>query len=116
MLTFGLGLGYFAYMVSEKNDVSAVTIVEQNKDVINIFKRYILPQFRNGGKIKIVKGDAFRYAGEQIAKEDYDFVFTDLWHDVSDGLDMYIRMKEYEKLCPDTVFSYWIEKSMKCYL
>ena len=27
----------------------------------------------------------------------YDFVFTDLWHDVSDGIDMYLKMKEYEK-------------------
>lgn len=27
----------------------------------------------------------------------YDFVFTDLWHDVSDGIDMYIKMKKYEK-------------------
>ena len=46
----------------------------------------------------------------------YDFVFTDLWHDVSDGIDMYLKMKEYEKQSPDSVFTYWIEKSILCYL
>ena len=116
VLTFGLGLGYFAYMVSEKNDVSTVTVIEQNEDVISIFKSYILPQFRNGCKIRIVKGDAFEYASKYMSKEDYDYVFADLWHDVSDGLNMYIKMREYEKLCPNTIFSYWIEKSIRCYL
>ena len=46
----------------------------------------------------------------------FDFVFTDLWHDVSDGKDMYLKMKEYEKRSPNTIFSYWIEKSILCYL
>lgn len=51
-----------------------------------------------------------------MAKEDYDFVFTDLWHDVSDGIDMYLKMKKYEAQNPNTVFAYWIEKSICCYL
>lgn len=116
VLTFGLGLGYYAYMVSEKDEVSTITVVEQNEDVIKIFNTYILPQFKNGSKIKIVKDDAYRYAKEQMAQENFDYVFTDLWHDVSDGIEMYLRMKEHERLCPDTMFSYWIEKSIKCYL
>ena len=67
-------------------------------------------------KIKIIKADAFEYARKHMPKGKYDFVFTDLWHDVSDGIDMYLKMKKYEKQCPDTVFSYWIEKSILCYL
>ena len=50
-----------------------------------------------------------------MSKGKYDFVFTDLWHDVSDGIDMYLKMKKYEKQSP-ILFSYWIEKSILCYL
>lgn len=37
-------------------------------------------------------------------------------HDVSDGIDMYLKMKQYESLSPNTVLTYWIEKSILCYL
>lgn len=116
VLTYGLGLGYYAYMVSEKSNVESVTIVDSNEDVIDLFQKYILPQFNNVGKINIINADAFEYAREKMPKENYDFVFTDLWHDVSDGIDMYLEMKKYEKNCPTTEFSYWIEKSILCYL
>lgn len=115
-LTFGLGLGYYAYMISEKENVESITVVEMNDDVIHLFNSYVLPQFKNAGKIKIIKADAFEYAQKHMSKGQYDFVFTDLWHDVSDGKDMYLKMKKYEKKSPNTVFMYWIEKSILCYL
>jgi spermidine synthase len=113
---YGLGLGYYAYMVSEKANVESVTIVEANEDVIHLFTQYILPQFKNAQKIKVIKADALEYARKRMSKGNYDFVFTDLWHDVSDGKDMYLKMKKFEKLTPNTVFTYWIEKSILCYL
>ena len=116
VLTYGLGLGYYAYMVSEKENVETVTVVDTNEDVIRLFKKYILPQFKNAHKIKIIAADAFEYAQKHMIPGKYDFVFTDLWHDVSDGIDMYLKMKEYEKQSPDSIFSYWIEKSILCYL
>ncbi|MFC2949420.1 spermine/spermidine synthase domain-containing protein [Virgibacillus sediminis] len=116
VLTYGLGLGYYAYMVSEKDKVESVTVVESNQHVIDLFKKHILPQFAYREKVEIIQADAFDYAEKQMAEGSYDFVFTDLWHDVSDGIDMYLRMKEYEKLNPDMAFSYWIEKSILCYL
>lgn len=116
VLTFGLGLGYYPYMVSEKENVESITVVEKNEEVIDLFQTYILPQFKNSQKIKIIKADAFEYAQKSMAKGQFDFVFTDLWHDVSDGIDMYLSMKLFEKRCPNTVFMYWIEKSIKCYL
>ena len=111
-----LVLGYYAYMVSEKENVETVTVVDTNEDVIRLFKKYILPQFKNAHKIKIIAADAFEYAQKHMIPGKYDFVFTDLWHDVSDGIDMYLKMKEYEKQSPDSIFSYWIEKSILCYL
>lgn len=116
VLAFGLGLGYYAYMISEKDHVESVTVVESNEDVIHLFNKYVLPQFKNAGKIKIIKADAFEYAQKHMSNGKYDFVFTDLWHDVSDGIDMYLKMKKYESLSPNTVFAYWIEKSILCYL
>ncbi|MNP21405.1 spermidine synthase [compost metagenome] len=116
VLTFGLGLGYYAYMISEQDHVDSITVVEMNEDVIELFNKYVLPQFRNAGKIKIIKADAFEYAEQHLTPGKYDFVFTDLWHDVSDGIDMYLRMKKFEQQSPDTIFTYWIEKSILCYL
>lgn len=116
VLTFGLGLGYYAYMISEKDNVESITIVDSNEDVINLFHTYVLPQFDQAGKIKVIKADAFEFAQKHLPNGGYDFVFTDLWHDVSDGKDMYLKMKKYESLSPNTVFTYWIEKSILCYL
>ncbi|OMD38833.1 hypothetical protein [Paenibacillus odorifer] len=116
VLTFGLGLGYYAYMVSERVNVESITVVEMNEDVIKLFNNYVLPQFKNAHKIKIIKADAFEYAQKYMSKGNYDFVFTDLWHDVSDGIDMYLKMKKFEKESPDTIFTYWIEQSILCYL
>lgn len=116
VLAFGLGLGYYAYMISEKEHVESITVVESNEDVIHLFKQYILPQFNNAGKINIIKADAFEFARKYLPEGNYDFVFTDLWHDVSDGIDMYLKMKHYESFSPNTVFTYWIEKSILCYL
>lgn len=116
VLTFGLGLGYYAYMASQKNNVESITIIENNQDVIELFKSHVLPQFPNAHKIKIIKADAFEYVEKHMTNGKYDFVFADLWHDVSDGIEMYLKMKEYEKQNPDTVFTYWIEKSILCYL
>jgi hypothetical protein len=116
VLAFGLGLGYYAYMVSEREDVDSVTIVDINDDVIHLFQKYILPQFKHAHKIKIIKADAFEYAQTHITPGNYDFVFTDLWHDVSDGIDMYLKMKKFESFSPNTVFKYWIEKSILSYL
>lgn len=107
VVTFGLGLGYFAYMASEKENVDSVTIVERDKNVIELFTSYILPQFKHRDKIKIVNEDAFDFASTM---EGYDYAFVDLWHDVGDGTNLYIRMKQLEK--KETKYYYWIEKSI----
>lgn len=113
VLTYGLGLGYFQYMVSNKENVSKVTIIEKNKDIIKLFVEYILPQFPNKDKIKIICMDAFEYAANNVKDIFYDFIYADLWHDVSDGIEMYQRFKELEKNSPKSVYRYWIEKSIK---
>ncbi len=110
---FGLGLGYFAYMASEKTEVRSVTVVERDEAVIELFREHILPQFAHADKIRIVQADAFDFAARGMR---FDTAFVDLWHDVSDGAEMYIKMKKMERLSPDTRFDYWIETGILSFL
>ena len=109
VVTFGLGLGYYAYMVSEKSEVESITVVEKSSDVIRLFKEYILPQFTYPEKVKIVEADAFEYAEKIMPGEGFDIAFVDTWRDASDGAPMYEKMKALEHFNPSTKFMFWIE-------
>lgn len=115
-ITFGLGLGYYTYMVSNKPEVSSITVIEKSADVIRLFEKYILPQYPNRDKIKIINADAFDYAEHEVPNESYDHAFVDIWRDVSDGFPMYMKLKRLEKLSPQTKFYYWIEGFMLSHL
>ncbi|MCR5709976.1 MAG: hypothetical protein K6G79_05785 [Bacteroidales bacterium] len=116
VVTFGLGLGYFAYMASGKPEVASVTVVERDPAVINLFMEQILPQFRHKDKITVIQSDAFDYLEHGMSSVNPDSVFMDIWHDISDGTPLYVRAKQYESRYPDTRFTYWIERSLRCAL
>lgn len=111
VLTYGLGLGYFPFMTSQKENVKSVTVVEKDATVIKLFEENILSQFPHKEKIKIVNADAFEYA---TTMPKYDFVFADIWHDPSDGINAYKKFKSLERL--DVEYSYWIEDTIKYYM
>ena len=113
VLTLGLGMGYFAFHASQKEDVESVTVIEREPDVIALFKEHILPQFPHKEKIKILQADAFAYVEKELSKERFDYIFADLWHDASDGLEMYMKLKKLEGNIPT---DYWIEDSLLSYL
>ena len=115
VLTLGLGLGYFAYMVHLKEEVKEVYIVEMDLELIKLFQKHLLPLFPYKEKIHIIKADALVYIN-QINDRDYDFIFADLWHDVSDGLPMYIKLQERFSKFTYTKRHYWIENSLITYL
>lgn len=112
LLTFGLGMGYFAYMASEKPEIERVTVIERGHEEIELFKKFILPQFPQKEKIEIIEGDAFEWLDRNLASVAPNFVFADLWHDISDGVPLYIAVKAREHLSPSTKFLYWIEQSI----
>ncbi len=116
VLTFGLGLGYFAFMAARKPEVSSVTVVEIDENVIALFDKYIRPQISCADKIQVILDDAFSYAEKRMQTGGYDFVFADIWHDPSDGVSAYRRLKPFEKLLPDAEFRYWIEPTLRCYM
>jgi len=112
VVTFGLGLGYFAYMASLKENVRKIVVVEHNPEVIQLFEKFILPQFTLKEKVEIVECDAFEFIMKQLPQRNFDCAFVDLWHDVSDGLDIYLRIKRLECLNNQTRFHYWIEDTL----
>ena len=115
VVTLGLGMGYFAYMVSLKENVEKVIVVEKDINVIKLFKAQILPKFSKGvqDKITIINEDAYEYLKHL---QDIDYVFVDIYHDVSDGKEVYNKISKIEKQYPNVIFRYWIAKTIKLYL
>ncbi len=116
VLTFGLGLGYFAFMAGRKAEVTHVTVVERDPQVIRLFREHILPQFPCRDKIELIEADALKFAKHEMAKGDYNMVFADVWHDPSDGVEPYLYLKSCEKHLPGADYHYWIEKTLQLYL
>ena len=116
VVTFGLGLGYFAFMAARKAEVASVTVVERDPAVIQLFQEQLLPQFSCKDKISVIQSDAFDYLEHDMKSTSPDFVFMDIWHDIGDGVDLYVRARPYEARFPSTRFMYWIERSLKCAL
>lgn len=111
IVVFGLGLGYFPYMASLKKEVTKITIIEKNRNVIKLFKKYLLPQFTEVAKITIIKGDAFKYISK-MKKLNYSYAFVNIYQSANDGLNDYLKMKQLEKQVPQTTFLYWLEYSL----
>ncbi len=110
--TFGLGLGYFAFHVLNKPEVTSLTVVEHARDVISLFEAHLLAQLPHREKLTIIQGDAFDYMEHVMPGEKFDTCFIDTWRDAGDGLDHYLRYKPLEKYSPGTAFSYWIEDTL----
>lgn len=110
---FGLGLGYYAFMTARKPEVNHVTVIERDPAVIALFTEYILPQLPCRDKISLMQADAYEFAAQM---QGFDTAYVDIWHDVLDGVEMYLKMKRLERLNPQTRFLYWIEPSMLAWL
>lgn len=110
VLTLGLGLGYFALMASQKEEVRRVTVVERDPAVIRLFKAHILPYFPHKEKVRVIKADALAYL-DSCPSDGYDLAFADLWHDPSDGVPLYLALKKKEGRLAFPVL-YWIESAL----
>jgi hypothetical protein len=109
VLTFGLGIGYFAFMALLNPKVSSVTIIEKSTSVITMFNEFILPQFPFRDRITIIEGDAFEYFNEAFIHK-FDYVFVDIWKSGDDGFLMIEKMLE-QYLPPHDKVDFWIESS-----
>lgn len=112
VVAFGLGLGYYAYMVSQKDDVESVTVIERDANAIALFEEITRQQMPFKDKIRVIRSDAFFYAKASMPEQGFDHAFVDLWHDAADGVALYRQMKALEKLNEGTRFSYWVEDTL----
>lgn len=115
VLVFGLGIGYYPYLCLQNPAVRSVTVVERDADCIRLFADHLLPVFPDRERVTLIEDDAFAFAEREFRPGAFDYVFTDLWLDVSDGLELSGRMKRMEARMPDAAYGYWIEKSLACY-
>ena len=117
VLCYGLGLGYYAFHVAKKPNVSSVTVVDIDGAVIDVFNKNILPHFPKNvaEKIKIIKADAFSFA-ETLKDGEFDYIYADIWRDAGDGVELYLKFKESERFSPSSKYGYWIEDTIKYYL
>lgn len=115
VLVLGLGLGYYPYIISQREDVEKITIVEFSPQIIKLFQENVFPQFNKRDKINIVEADAFRFMMD-VEPGEYDFIFADIWENQFDGAIAYRKIHEHEDRLAGTEFGYWIEEEIKCYL
>ena len=107
VLVLGLGMGYVPFMLAKKEEVKHITIIETDKQIVDLFNLLIWPNFVNKEKIMIIQDDAIRYTSDKARCKDYDYIFADLWHDPSDGLSLFIALKKNEVV---------INKEIHCWL
>jgi hypothetical protein len=110
VLTFGLGLGYFAGMAAMKNTVTSVLVIERDLHAISLFMNHIYPTLPHKEKITIIQQDAFAFL--QTNKQIFDHIFVDIYHTSEDGLPIYIQMKKIEQTRHIGQWHYWLEASI----
>ncbi len=108
-LAMGLGIGFLPYSWLLKDEVKEVTVVEFNKDVIDLFENYIRPQFKTDKNLEIIHGDAIEYYNEEFLNQ-FDYVYVDFWESTDDGLKSLTKLMEKNLNLPHV--DYWIENSI----
>lgn len=114
-LVLGLGLGYYPFRISMRQEVTSVTIVEKQPEMIELFQTCILPYFQEQKKIRIIQADAYEYLST-VETGEYDFCYADIWENQMDGAEAYVKLKVHENRLPFTEFAYWIEDSIHWWL
>lgn len=110
VLVLGGGLAYYPYMISLKDNVSEITIIESDERIYHLIKDMILSQFKSK-KTKIILDDAEEYI-ENNNLSYYDTVFFDIWKDNITGAECMKKFTKYELCYPNIKFQYWLEDSI----
>ncbi len=113
VLVFGLGLGYFPFMALLKDDVKSITVIENDRNIINLFNKYLKDKFPHQEKLNIIFDDANNYLNKDYKA---DYVFVDLWHNPEDGIEFFLKFKENENRHKNSKFFYWLESSFYLFL
>ncbi len=110
VLVLGLKMGYFTYLAHLKDTVEKVTVIEQDADLIELFRKAILPQFDHPEKVEVIEADPFAYM-ETVDEASFDYCFADLWMNPTHA-EPYFRIKNICRRFSMTKMRYWIEENM----
>lgn len=91
VLIAGLGLGIIVDIISKKENINSIVVIENSKDVINLVGHHITSLLKNRCSLTIINDDIFSYVPPSGLK--YDCVWFDIWDDLC--VD---NLKEMEKL------------------
>ena len=111
VLIYGAGIGYYSYMCDIKEEVTSLTIIENDPKILSLFKEHFLPLFPYKEKVTLILGDALAY--NQRNDIHYDYCFVDIYHGEVDGFPLYCNLKASEGIADKT--SYWIEGALLAY-
>lgn len=109
VVTFGLGIGYYLFMACRNPKVTSITVVERSKEVIEMFQKYILPQFPAVKPIHFICDDAYNRWNKEFL-DSFDTVYADIWQSNQDGLQCMTRLLELY-VPPFASTHFWIEDS-----
>lgn len=103
VLIGGLGLGMCIQALLNKPDVTSITIIELNNDVIKL----VAPLFKND-KVKIIHNDIFTWVPDNGQK--FDTIYFDIWYTAdSENIksEMNPLIRRYRKYLKDKTIN-WI--------
>lgn len=109
VLTLGLKLGFFVYLAGLKDEVSEITIVENDLQILGFFEQHILPQFdeKTKAKIKIEKSDPIEYI-KYLPDGNFDYCFVNLWGKHAEA-DDYCKLMKFHNKFKQTKIDYYKE-------
>ena len=78
VLIAGLGLGMILWPILAKSDVTEVTVIEKNPDVVDLVLPYVPDDLRLG----VLEGDI--YTWDPVKGVKFDTIYFDIWADISE--------------------------------
>ena len=107
VLECGIGIGLFTYYASKKNKVRSITIVEKEKDIIDL----VYPVIKNR-KTNVIESEALSFIKNTEKK--FDTIHIDIWSDILPykELDPILKLAK-KKLKPNGIVTCWLDDVWK---
>lgn len=105
----GLGIGMVLLAVQDKPEVTSVTVVEYDADVIAL----VVPQLPLNAKVRVVHADAFKWKPPRGQK--FDTLWFDIWANIcgDNARDFPVLRKHYARARkPGAWVGLWVEEEV----
>ena len=116
VLIAGLGIGLIITEIQDQDNIKSITVIEKNKDIIDIIKR----QIPFNDKVKIINADVWNWIPKNGTM--YDTIYLDIWSYVNSNIyetemiPLKNKFKKYlidKKFNKDAFIACWAEYEAK---